>query len=108
MTARNPVVETYSFRGENAASAAASALRKIQPLAKSLPAGRLFEAISSLADKSASAALEYEKAAIAMLRNEIAEAEINLKKANRVADEINDAFGDQVAIPLPNFFKKRR
>ncbi len=108
MTARNPAMETLASRGENASRAAASALRKIEPLSKVLPAGRLFEAIASLTDSSATAALEYEKAAIAMLKDEMSAAEINIKNANRVADEINAAFGDQIPVPLPNFFKRNR
>ena len=101
-------IDPGSFKAEKSGAAAAAALNRIKPLADALPASRLFSAISTMSDKSAAAALEYEKAALATLREELAEAEVNLTKASALADQLNSILADQVPIPLPNFFRKKR
>ncbi len=108
MTAVSPGIESFSFAGEKAGRAGASALRKIKPLAESTSPNRLFEAIASLSDVSASAAIEYERAAIAALKSEIAEAEIRVAHANELADRLHDHLAQAVPIPLPNFFRRKR
>ncbi len=111
MTVSNPAIESFAFEGETAGTSAASALKKIKILTEKLPAGRLFDAISTLSDKSAAAAIEYEKAAIAVLRQEIAEAEANFAKADLLARELDELLSDQIgqiALPLPAYMKKRR
>jgi hypothetical protein len=107
MTASRPVAETFSFKAEKASAAAASALKKIAPLAETLPAGRLFSAIATMSDTSSAAALEFERAALATLRQELAEAEVNLERASALADQLNSVLSDQIPIPLPNFFRKK-
>jgi hypothetical protein len=100
-------VDTFSFSGENASRAGASALRKIKPLSETMPMPKLAEAIASLSDMSAQAAIEYEKAAIAILRQEIAAAEASVAAANELADKLEQHMANEVPIPLPNFFRRK-
>jgi hypothetical protein len=101
-------IESFSFSGEKAGRAAASALKKISTLSDMLPGARLAEAIASLSDISAQSALEYERAALAVLKQEIAEAEEAISRANVLADKLNTHLAAEIPIPLPEFFKRKR
>ena len=49
-------IESFSFDGEELGAAGAAALRKVKTLANSAPQGRLFAAIATLTDLSATTA----------------------------------------------------
>lgn len=100
-------IETFTFGGEDAGVAAATALRKVRPLAEAAPPGRLFAAIATLADNSAAAAHEYEMAGIAELQRETAEAEAHLSRATQFVHRLKSAMGAEVATPLPAFIRRK-
>jgi hypothetical protein len=114
--ALKPVVEHFSFDGESVdfsfdgtavGAAGAAALRKVKSLAESAPQGRLFASIATLADNAGKAAAEYEAASLAALRNETEEAESRLARGTRMVQRLKDATGAEVAVPLPDFMRKR-
>jgi hypothetical protein len=108
MAMPHPDIESFSFAAETAGTAAAAGLRRIRPLSEERPASRIFDAIASMAKTSDAASVEYEKAAIAALRDEIAKAEEFVAKANKLADDLTAALDNQTPVPLPAFFKKKR
>lgn len=103
-TAANPAIEVYSFGGETAGIAGAAALRKVKSLAETAPQGRLFAAISTLADTSAAAAEAYEAAGLADLRSV---SDHHMARGNRIASRLKEALGAEVATPLPGFMRRR-
>jgi hypothetical protein len=103
-TAAKPAIEMFSFGGEPAGIAGAAALRKVKSLAETAPQGRLFAAISTLADTSSSAAQAYEAAGLAELRSV---SDAHLARGNRIATRLKEALGAEVATPLPAFMRKR-
>jgi thioredoxin-like negative regulator of GroEL len=114
--ALKPIVEHFSFDGEivgqtfdSAAigAAGAAALRKVKSLADAAPQGRLFAAISTLADNAGKAAAEYEAASLATLRNETEEAEAHLARGTRMVQRLKGTMGAEVATPLPDFMRMR-
>ncbi len=86
--AAKPAIETFTFSGESAGVAGASALRGFRSLVDTAPQGRLFATISTLADTSAKAGEEFEAAAIATLRAETDEAEARLNRGMRLANRL--------------------
>ena len=82
-------MESFSFEGEQFAVASAAALRKVKTLAEVAPKGRLFAAISTLNELSASAAKALEDG--------------DYKKAAHVAADLAKA-GE---LKLPTFFKRK-
>ncbi len=82
-------MESFSFDGEEIGAAGAAALRKVRTLADSAPKGRLFAAIATLNELSASTASALEKG--------------NLPKAKHVAADLAKA-GE---MRLPGFFKRK-
>jgi hypothetical protein len=107
MAAAKSVIESFSFSGESAGAAGASALRGIRSLVDTAPQGRLFASIASLADTSAMAAQEFEAAGIATLKAETADAEARLNRGMRIANRLKTAFGAEVATPLPDFMRRK-
>jgi hypothetical protein len=107
MAASLPAIETFSFSGEAVGSAGASALRRVRSLADIAPSGRLFASIATLAESSAKAAAEFEAASIATLRMETEEAEARLNRGTRLAHRLKQAFGAEVATPLPTFMRRK-
>jgi hypothetical protein len=114
--ALKPIVEHFSFDGEfvglafdgaAVGTAGAAALRRVKSLAESAPQGRLFASIATLADNAGKAAAEYEAASLATLRNETAEAEARLARGNRMVQRLKDTMGAEVAVPLPDFMRRR-
>lgn len=114
--ALKPVVEHFSFDGESTdfsfdgaavGAAGAAALRRVKTLADAAPQGRLFAAISTLADNSGKAAAEYEAASLATLRHETEEAEARLARGTRMVNRLKEAMGAEVAVPLPDFMRRR-
>jgi hypothetical protein len=105
--AAKSAIESFSFSGESAGAAGASALRGIKSLVDTAPQGRLFASIASLADTSAMAAQEFEAAAVATLRAETNEAEARLNRGMRIASRLKSAFGAEVATPLPDFMRRK-
>jgi hypothetical protein len=105
--ALKPVVEHFSFDGESVGAAGAAALRKVKSLAESAPQGRLFASIATLADNAGKAAAEYEAASLATLRNETEEAEARLARGTRMVQRLKDGLGAEVAVPLPDFMRRR-
>jgi hypothetical protein len=105
--AAKPTFEFFSFGGEDAGVAAATALRKVRPLAEAAPPGRLFAAIATLADNSAAAAHEYEMAGVAELQRETEEAEARLSRATQFVHRLKTAIGAEVATPLPAFIRRK-
>ncbi len=103
-TAAKPAIEFFSFGGEIAGIAGAAALRKVKSLAESAPQGRLFDAISTLADTSSAAADAYEAAGLADLRSL---SDQHLARGNRIATRLREALGGEVATPLPAFMRRR-
>lgn len=99
-----PAIEAFSFGGEAAGVAGAAALRKVRSLAESAPQGRLFAAISTLADSSAAAAEAFEAAGLAELR---AASDHHLARGNRISARLREALGADEATPLPAFIRKR-
>ena len=106
-TAAKPAIESFSFSGEAVGVAGASALRKIRPLAEAAPPGRLFASIATLADISASAAREFVAAGLAALRLETQESESRLNRGTRFVHQLRNAFGAEVATPLPEFMRRK-
>jgi hypothetical protein len=106
-TALKPVVEHFSFDGETVGAAGAAALRKVKSLADAAPQGRLFAAISTLADNAGKAAAEYEAASLATLRHETEEAEARLARGTRMVKRLKEAMSAEVATPLPAFIRHR-
>jgi hypothetical protein len=104
--ALKPVAEHFSFDGETVGAAGAAALRKVRSLAEAAPQGRLFAAISSLSDNAGAAAQEYEAASLATLRQETDEAESRLARGTRMVHRLKEAFGAEVATPLPDFIRR--
>jgi thioredoxin-like negative regulator of GroEL len=102
-----PVAETFSFDGESVGPAGAAALRKVKFLAEAAPQGRLFSAISTLADNAGLAAAEYEAASLAMLRNEVEAAESHLKRGTRMTRRLKENAKVEAAVPLPAFMRYR-
>ena len=82
-------MESFSFEGEQFAAASAAALRKVKTLADVAPKGRLFAAISTLNELSASAGKALEEG--------------DFKKAAHVAADLAKA-GE---MKLPTFFKRK-
>ena len=105
-TAAKPAIDSFSFSGEAAGVAGASALRKIRPLIEAAPPGRLFASITTLADTSGAAASEYEAAGIATLRAETEQAEAHLNRGARLVHRLQHALGAKVATPLPEFMRR--
>ena len=105
--AAKSAIESFSFSGESAGAAGASALRGIKPLVDSAPQGRLFATIATLADTSAHAGREFEAAAAATLRAEMEKAEARLTRGMRIAHRLKSAFGAEVATPLPDFMRRK-
>lgn len=105
--AAKSAIEHFSFSGESAGAAGATALRGMKSLAEAAPQGRLFASISTLADTSAMAAAEFEAAAVATLRAETEAAEARLNRGMRLAHRLKSAFGAEVATPLPDFMRRR-
>ena len=103
-TAAKPAIEAYSFGGEPAGIAGAAALRKVKSLAETAPQGRLFAAISTLADTSSAAADAYEAAGLAELRSV---SDHHLARGNRIAARLREALGADMATPLPAFMRMR-
>jgi hypothetical protein len=103
-TAAKPAMESFSFGGESAGVAGAAALRKVRSLAEAAPQGRLFAAISTLADTSAAAAEAYEAAGLAELHSA---SEHHLNRGNRIASRLREAFGAETATPLPVFMRRK-
>jgi hypothetical protein len=107
MAAALPAIESFSFDGESVGAAGAAALRKVRPLAEAAPTGRLFASISTLADTSAQAALEFEAAGLAELRSETQAAEARLNRGMRFVNRLKESFGAEVATPLPAFVRRK-
>jgi hypothetical protein len=105
--AAKPVIETFSFGGEDAGVVAATALRKVRPLAEAAPPGRLFAAIATLSDSSAAAAREFELAGIAELKRQTAEAEAHLSRATQFVHRLKTVMEAEVATPLPAFIRRK-
>jgi hypothetical protein len=105
--ALKPVVETFSFDGENVGVAGAAALRKVKFLAEAAPQGRLFAAISTLSDNAGLAAAEYEAASLAVLHGETAVAESRLKRGTRQVARLKANSEIETAVPLPAFMRYR-
>jgi hypothetical protein len=105
--ALKPVVEHFSFDGEQVGAAGAAALRKVKSLAEAAPPGRLFAAIASLSDNAGMAAAEYEAASLATLRNETDKAEARLARGTRMIKRLKDAADAEIAVPLPDFMRRR-
>jgi hypothetical protein len=101
-TKKSSVCETFDFHGEDAGVMAAVALRKVRPLAECAPPGRLFAAISTLADTSAAAAVEFEAAGLAQLKSEHALSEFHATRGARLAKRLKDTAERVVAAPLPS------
>lgn len=105
--ALKPGVENFSFDGESVGAVGAAALRKVKSLADAAPPGRLFAAISTLADNAGKAAAEYEAASLATLRNETEEAEARLARGTRMIKRLKETMSAEVATPLPDFVRRR-
>ena len=102
-----PVVEHFSFDGESVGAAGAAALKRVKSLADAAPQGRLFTAIATLSDNAGKAAVEYEAASLATLRNETQEAEARLARGTRMVQRLKEAMGAEMATPLPDFMRRR-
>ena len=107
VTAAKAAIETYSFNGEAVGMAGASALRKVRSLAEKAPPGRLFAAISTLADASADAAHAFEAAARADLKGRTAEADYHQGRGLGFISRLKKAVSGENAAPLPDFMRKR-
>jgi hypothetical protein len=105
--ALKPVVESFSFNGEEVGAAGAAALRKVKSLAEAAPQGRLFATITTLSDNAGMAAREYEAASLATLRRETEEAEARLARGTRMVHRLKEALGAEVATPLPEFMRRK-
>jgi hypothetical protein len=96
MAVRMGRIEEFSFSVEdNAATACAGALRKVKSLSELAPVGRLFDAISTLADTSADINRS-------LTTND-------LRKATRLMQDYAapSSMADDMT-PLPIHFRKRR
>lgn len=105
--AAKPAIESFTFGGEAVGVAAAAALRKVRPLAEAAPPGRLFASISTLADASAAAAREYERAGIAELNRQTEEANAHLSRATQLLRKLKGAADLEAATPLPAFVRRK-
>jgi hypothetical protein len=105
--AAKPAIESFTFGGEAVGVAAATALRKVRPLAEAAPPGRLFASISTLADTSAAAAREFERAGIAELNRQTEEANARLSRATQLLHKLKGAADTEVATPLPAFVRRK-
>jgi hypothetical protein len=76
-------------------------------LAEAAPPGRLFASISTLADTSAAAAREYERAGIAELNRQTEEANAHLARATKLLHKLKGAAATETATPLPAFVRQR-
>lgn len=106
-TAAKPAIECFSFSGEAAGIAGAAALKKVRPLAECAPPGRLFSAISTLADNAGEAAAAFERAALADLHAETHASNAHLQRGIALAQRLKDSFNVDVATPLPAFARTR-
>ncbi len=107
MAATKSAIESFDFDGEEVGASAATALRKLLSLSETAPKGRMFSSISTMADLSDQAALEFETAAAAELNNESEAAESSLHRGMRLARRLKDVFGAQTPIELPNFIRRK-
>jgi hypothetical protein len=105
--AAKPAIESFTFGGEAVGVAAATALRKVRPLAEAAPPGRLFASISTLADTSAAAAREYERAGIAELNRQTEEANARLSRATQLLNKLKSDSGIDIPTPLPAFVRRK-
>jgi hypothetical protein len=105
--ALKPIVESFSFDGEDVSAAGAAALRRVKSLAEAAPQGRLFSAISTLSDNAGKAAAEFEAASLATLARETEEAEARLARGTRMVHRLKEAMRAEVAVPLPDFMRRR-
>lgn len=105
--AAKPAIESFTFGGEAAGVAAAVALRKVRPLAEAAPPGRLFASISTLADASAAAAREFERAGVAELERQTEEANAHLSRATQLLRKLKGAADFAAATPLPAFVRRK-
>lgn len=106
-TVAKPGIDSFSFSGEDAGVSAAVALRKVRPLAECAPPGRLFAAISTLADTSATAANEFEAACLAELNAEAAKAAKHLARGTRMAKRLKETAEAIYPAPLPAFVRHK-
>jgi hypothetical protein len=107
MTAKAATIESFSFDGEAVGVAGAFALRGVRSLAERAPSGRLFASIATLTDNAGDAALAFEAAGISMLNAETDEAKAQFSKGRKLADRLKQAFGAEIATPLPEFTRRR-
>ncbi len=82
-------MEVFSFEGEQYAAAGAAGLRKVKTLSEVAPKGRLFAAISTLSEMSATTAKALEDG--------------DFKKAALMAADLAKA-GE---VKMPRFFKRK-
>ncbi len=106
MAARKQPMESFTFSGEDVGAAGAAALRKMKFLANSAPAGRLFASIATLSATSDSAADEFEAAGLAELKSQTEAAESHLHRGMRLSSRLKEAFGAEIATPLPQFLRR--
>jgi hypothetical protein len=105
--AAKPAIDSFTFGGEAVGIAAATALRKVRPLAEAAPPGRLFASISTLADTSAAAAREYERAGIAELNRQTEEANARLSRATQLLNKLKSDAGIEIPTPLPALVRRK-
>ena len=101
----------FSFAaGGMAGTAASAALRRVRGLADAAPAGRLFQAIATLADKSRNIETELESGSEALDRGNDNDATLHFARAIVRMDEMAAAATPRKQFPaeLPDYLKKRR
>jgi hypothetical protein len=107
MATNAAVADDFNLATANAGTAAAAALQRTKVLIDALSPGKAFDAITAMSEVSATAAIEYQKAAIAVLREEIALAERNIARANALADELHRTLDAREPVQFPGYLKQR-
>ena len=108
MTARRGSVDGICFAAEGmAATAGASALRRLQSLADAAPAGRLFAAITTLSEMSAKATQALEDGHDALASGDDGSATMKFARAlTHMDDMASAATGQTAAREQPAYLRK--